>query len=53
MNSLKEAAVVSWKTTLLGLALALLNAYANGTSPKQAALSVGLAALGALAKDHK
>lgn len=42
----------SWKTTLLGLGLGALNLFANGASPKQVGLSLGLLALGAVAKDH-
>lgn len=41
----------SLKTTFAGLGVAFLNLYANGASPKNAALSIGLALLGSLAKD--
>lgn len=41
----------SWKTTLAGLAVGFINLWANGISAKQAALSVGVAALGVAAKD--
>lgn len=41
----------NWKTTAFGLGVAFLNLYANGMSLKTAAMSVGLAALGAAAKD--
>jgi len=41
----------SLKTTLAGIGIGFLNLYANGTAPKQAAFSIGLALLGALAKD--
>jgi hypothetical protein len=44
--------VKNWKTTLLGLAAAFLNLLANGATPKSAAMSVALAALGAVAADH-
>ncbi len=46
----------SWKTTLIGLGLGsglfVLDALQNGASVKAALLSVGIAALGALAKDY-
>lgn len=41
----------NWKTTLLGIAVAVLNLYAGGVTIKTAALSVGLGLLGAAAKD--
>ena len=41
----------SFKTTLAGLGVGILNLYANGMSIKNAALSVGFAFLGAVAKD--
>lgn len=41
----------NWKTTIAGLGLAFINLYAGGMTAKNAALSVGLAALGAVAKD--
>ena len=41
----------SFKTTLAGIGVGFLNLYANGASPKNAALSIGLALLGSLAKD--
>ena len=41
----------SFKTTLVGVGIGFLNLYANGMSPKNAALSVGLALLGAVSKD--
>jgi hypothetical protein len=41
----------SWKTTLAGIGIAILNLLANGLTPKQAGLSVAITALGALAKD--
>lgn len=41
----------SLKTTFAGLGVAFLNLYANGTSAKNAALSIGFALLGSLAKD--
>lgn len=42
----------NWKTTLLGLMAGVLNLVANGATWKSAALSVGLAAVGAVAKDY-
>lgn len=42
----------NWKTTLAGVLGAVLNLVANGTNWKAASVSVGLAAIGALAKDH-
>lgn len=39
------------KTTLAGAVAGFLNLWANGLSPKQALLSVGLGLLGALSKD--
>ncbi len=41
----------SFKTTLAGIGVGFLNLYANGATPKNAALSIGLALLGSLAKD--
>ena len=41
----------NWKTTLIGLAAGLLHLVANGASWETAAVSVGVAALGAVAKD--
>jgi len=41
----------SLKTTLAGIGVAFLNLYANGATLKNAALSIGLALLGSLAKD--
>ena len=41
----------SLKTTLAGIGVGFLNLYANGVSPKNAALSIGLALLGSLSKD--
>lgn len=40
------------KTTLLGAAVGFLNLYANGVSPKNALLSIGLGLLGAFSKDY-
>jgi hypothetical protein len=40
-----------WKTTLAGLAAGGLNLFANGTNPKQIALSLGVAVLGHMASD--
>jgi hypothetical protein len=42
----------NWKTTVIALAAAALNLYANGVTGKQLLLSVALAAFGAVAKDH-
>lgn len=42
----------NWKTTLFGLASGALNMFANGTNWKQVLVSLGLAGLGLLAKDH-
>ncbi len=46
----------NWKTTLVGaltgLGYAFLSAISTGVKPKDAAIAVGLAALGAVAKDH-
>jgi hypothetical protein len=42
----------SWKTSLLGIGLGFLNLVVNGMTAKQAGMSLGLAALGCLAKDH-
>lgn len=41
----------NWKTTAMGLALAFVNMWASGMTPKAAAISVGLAAFGAVSKD--
>ena len=41
----------NWRTTLLGFGIGFLNLYANGMNVKQAALSIGMAALGTVAKD--
>ncbi len=42
----------NWKTTLFGFGAGALNMFANGTNWKQVLLSVGLAFLGTMAKDH-
>lgn len=42
----------NWKTTVFGLGAGALNMFANGTNWKQVLLSVGLAGLGLLSKDH-
>lgn len=46
----------SWKTTLAGLLFgggyAFLSAMSTGLKPKDAALSVGIAIIGGLAKDY-
>lgn len=42
----------NWKTTLFGLGAGALNMFANGVGWKQVLLSIGLAAMGAVAKDH-
>lgn len=44
--------LTSWKTSLIGLGIGFLNLLANGLTPKQAGLSLGVAILGCLAKDH-
>ena len=41
----------SFKTTLVGVGVGFLNLYANGATAKNAALSIGIALLGSLAKD--
>lgn len=41
----------SLKTTIVGILVAALNLYANGTAPKQVLLSIGVALLGTVAKD--
>ena len=41
----------NWKTTLLGVAIGFLNLWASGVNPKHAAVSIGIAALGAAAQD--
>lgn len=48
-----KALILNWKTTIAGLAASALNLYANGTDPKQIALSVGIGLLGLLAHDGK
>jgi hypothetical protein len=53
MKQTAQNAAASWKTTLLGLGLAVLNLYANGANGRQIALSIGLAGLGTLAGDAK
>ena len=42
----------NWKTTVAGLSFGVLNLVLSGATVKNAVLSVGLAAIGALAKDH-
>jgi hypothetical protein len=46
----------NWKTTLAGVGMGAANLFlasmAQGIKPKDAALSIGLALLGAYAKDH-
>jgi hypothetical protein len=41
----------NWKTTLLGIAAGFMNLIAGGMTPKNAGLSLALAALGCAAKD--
>lgn len=41
-----------WKTTLAGAVAAALHVLANGTNWKQLLVAAGMAAIGALAKDH-
>lgn len=43
---------MNWKTTLFGFGTAFLNLLANGASPKQAGLSIGMAAWGLVQKDN-
>ena len=42
----------NWKTTLLGLVAGVVNLVASGASWRSAALSIGIAAVGAAAKDY-
>lgn len=42
----------NWKTTLFGVGAGALNLFANGMKWQQVLMSIGLAALGAVAKDH-
>jgi len=42
----------NWKTTLAGLAVALLNLNVQGMTVKAFLYSAAIAALGAAAKDH-
>jgi hypothetical protein len=42
----------SWKTSLFGIAAGAFNMLANGTNWKQVLVSLGLAGLGMLSKDH-
>ena len=42
----------NWKTTLAGLGAAFLQLLAGGMTAKNAGVAIGLAAIGALAKDH-
>lgn len=42
----------NWKTTVIGVIAAALQMYAGGMNLKSAAMAAGLAALGAVAKDH-
>ena len=48
--------MTNWKTTAAGVGLGFLNlfiaAVTTGVSPKDAAISAGLALIGAYAKDH-
>ncbi len=48
--------VKNWKTTLIGIGLGAGNLFlaylSQGIKPKDALLSVGIATLGAFAKDH-
>lgn len=43
--------MTNWKTTVIGFGAAILNLVANGATWQAAAVSVGLAALGTVAKD--
>jgi hypothetical protein len=42
----------NWKTTVAGLAAGGFNLFANGMNWKQVLLSVGIAFVGLVAKDH-
>ena len=42
----------SWKSTIAGFAVAVLNLLANGVSIRQAIFSASLFALGLMAKDY-
>jgi len=41
----------NWISTAIGLIAAILNVVAHGANPKQVALSVAIAGLGAVTKD--
>lgn len=41
----------NWRTTLFGIGTGVFNLWANGMTWKQAVSSVGIAAIGCLAKD--
>ncbi len=43
--------LTNWKTTIMGILVGVANLGANGMTWKQIAISVGVAALGAFAKD--
>lgn len=51
LRALYYSCFVHYKTTLCGLAAGALNALAHGVAPKQVAVSLALAALGAVAHD--
>lgn len=53
MKTTFELFFVHYKTSLAGIAAAALNSYANGTSPKQIAVSAALALIGLFASDAK
>lgn len=42
----------NWKTTAYGLAASALNLFANGANWKQVFMSIAIAMLGLVAKDH-
>jgi hypothetical protein len=42
----------NWMTSLFGVGAGALNMFANGVNWKQVLVSVALAALGIVAKDH-
>jgi hypothetical protein len=42
----------NWKTSLAGIFAGGLNLFANGMKWQQVLLSIGLAVLGGMAKDH-
>jgi hypothetical protein len=53
MENLIEAWIKNYKTSLCGIGIAIMNGVANGTSPKQLAISAGIALLGLFSSDGK